>query len=145
MARLVVTRVGDDGLPEQRHPLALPREASSLEHLDLAFVGENRLVVSHRLAGELWWVDPRTGTLTPIARRWARLDSSVAPLPDGSLVLQTDRGVLRVLPDGSVSALPGRRPSWLALCAFAPDDAGGVVAVSAAGTLLRYDAGRIGR
>ncbi|MCC6214196.1 MAG: zinc ribbon domain-containing protein [Polyangiaceae bacterium] len=140
-----LVRLGSDGLPEQRRRLALPPVASTLEHLDLAFVQEDRLVVSHRLTGELWWVDPGTGAITSIARRWDRIDSSVASLPDGSLVLQTDRGVLRVLADGSASALPGRRPAWLALRALASDHAGGVVALSASGTLLRYDATRIGR
>lgn len=139
-----LARVGRDGLPAHAEPLGLPANARPLDVRGFAFAPDGRVVIAEPLFGQMWWFDPGARTLTPLAKQWDRVGSTLACLPDGSVVFDPGGKLMRVRPDGRATPLPLARPSWLEFHAVAADARGGLVALSISGTLARYDAAQLG-
>jgi hypothetical protein len=140
-----LARVGSDGLPQHSVRLGLPTEVSPLEVRAMAFGPDGRLAIAAPHGGRVWWFEPSRETLTPIPVQWERLESTVACLPDGSLVFDVGQALMRLSPLGQASRLKLTRPGWLTFHAVASDGAGGIVALSMSGSVARYDAARIGK
>lgn len=135
-----LVRVGADGLPVQRVALPLPTGIDPLKLRAISFVPDGRVVITGPHGPSAFWFDPARGSLTPIAGSWESIESTLACMPDGSVVFEAGRQLVRIDAQGRAASLQIRRPTGLQFGALAAAPNGDLVALSRSGNLVRYDA-----